>query len=245
MTAKGKPVEETGSKVPGYIVTFSDMVTLLLTFFVLLLSLADTQDEGLFEKGQKSFKRAIANFGMSGLLFSREMGSDFNHPKIKYKIDKGEDKPEDRSIDLAMEMFRRTLQEVEKTMKIQPSQITCTDKTFSITDIKFEPGKWTLDEAARAYLKSHINYLRESFTDETPMLYIVGLAAGEPGQARQWIVSARRAQAVADFIRTLLSEQENWPVYCWGAGPGGRWTDQGGLLTTETHIAIAALSNSR
>ena len=47
-------IEEEGTKVPGYIVTFSDMVTLLLTFFVMLLTLADVQDPELFDKGRDS-----------------------------------------------------------------------------------------------------------------------------------------------------------------------------------------------
>jgi len=41
-------IEDDKPKVPSYIVTFSDMVTLLLTFFVMLLSLAEVQDPELF-----------------------------------------------------------------------------------------------------------------------------------------------------------------------------------------------------
>ena len=39
MKLKGRR-EEPKTPVPGYIVTFSDMITLLLTFFVMLLSMA-------------------------------------------------------------------------------------------------------------------------------------------------------------------------------------------------------------
>ncbi|MHC4291149.1 MAG: flagellar motor protein MotB, partial [Planctomycetota bacterium] len=38
-----KVPEESKTPVPSYIVTYSDMITLLLTFFVMLLSLAETQ----------------------------------------------------------------------------------------------------------------------------------------------------------------------------------------------------------
>jgi len=46
-----RTIEEGSPKVPAYIVTFSDMTTLLLTFFVMLLSLAKMQDPELFNKG--------------------------------------------------------------------------------------------------------------------------------------------------------------------------------------------------
>ena len=52
---------ESKMQVPSYIVTFSDMITLLLTFFVMLLSMADTQvDKHKFMKGHYSFKEAVA-----------------------------------------------------------------------------------------------------------------------------------------------------------------------------------------
>ena len=61
------PVEEK-QKVPAYIVTFSDMVTLLLTFFVLLLTLAQVQDPELFNRGRDSFFESIRYCGLGNLL---------------------------------------------------------------------------------------------------------------------------------------------------------------------------------
>ena len=89
MTAKRK-TEGPGNCAPAYLVTYSDMVTLLLTFFVLLMSLGDKRSPDLFRQGQESFRRAIAGTGMSRLMFNRNTGSQFNHPKITYKIDTGE-----------------------------------------------------------------------------------------------------------------------------------------------------------
>jgi chemotaxis protein MotB len=43
MIERKEPPKEDKIKVPSYIVTFSDMITLLLTFFVLLLSMASEQ----------------------------------------------------------------------------------------------------------------------------------------------------------------------------------------------------------
>ena len=79
--SKKRP-EDPKPSVPGYIVTFSDMITLLLTFFVMLLSLAETQvDDHKFLEGIASFRTAVADFGLSGFLISRHSGPELEHPK--------------------------------------------------------------------------------------------------------------------------------------------------------------------
>ena len=61
MNKDDAPVQEESAadEVPAYIVTFSDMVTLLLTFFVMLLSLATMQDPELLNKGRDSFVESL------------------------------------------------------------------------------------------------------------------------------------------------------------------------------------------
>ena len=54
MSRRYRSKGEEGSKVPAYIVTYSDMVTLLLTFFVMLMSLAQFQDPELYHKLKKT-----------------------------------------------------------------------------------------------------------------------------------------------------------------------------------------------
>ena len=143
--SKKKFSEDPKPSVPGYIVTFSDMITLLLTFFVMLLSMAETQvEKHKFEAGIYSFRRAIADFGISGLLMSRSNGSMQEHPKVYYRVDAGEDKPEDRSIDAKTEMLRRVMMDIEQIMKISPSQIMATQKTSFPTTIQFTGGGWEL-----------------------------------------------------------------------------------------------------
>ena len=101
-----KGTEESGSKVPGYIVTFSDMVTLLLTFFVLLLSLADVQDPELFNRGRDSFWQSLRYCGL-GPLLGKEVGSDLGNMKIKNPTSEPEDTSNDRTIDEKRERLIR------------------------------------------------------------------------------------------------------------------------------------------
>ena len=61
---KNKPVEEEPEGAPEWMVTFSDCMTLLLTFFVLLISFATFDSETLPQLGE-SFAKALPAIGMS------------------------------------------------------------------------------------------------------------------------------------------------------------------------------------
>ena len=69
MAAK-KRQEEEAEGAPAWIVSFADMITLLLAFFVLLQSFAQEQDPELFHQGQGSFRRSISGFGIPDLLLA-------------------------------------------------------------------------------------------------------------------------------------------------------------------------------
>lgn len=56
--------------------TYSDMVTLLLTFFVMLFSMA-TIDKAKFNQLAESMKQAFFDIGIGGELFERNRGKDF------------------------------------------------------------------------------------------------------------------------------------------------------------------------
>jgi flagellar motor protein MotB len=243
--SKKKFTEDPKRGVPGYIVTFSDMITLLLTFFVMLLSMAETQvEKHKFEVGMYSFRRAIADFGMSGLLMNRSNSSNQEHPKVYYRVDDGQDEPEDRSIDAKTEMLRRVLMDIEQMMKISPSHILGAQKTVFPTHIRFSDGGWELNNPAQTTLQKLTENLKITFSRQKPSIYVLGLAADAPG-SQQMAISARRAEAVADFIRQTLGQDTAWPIYCWGAGAGGDWVGHSGLVTRDTHILITVLTESQ
>ena len=70
---------------------------------------------------------------------------------------------------------------------------------------------------------------------------MLGLARDEAAEKQQWILSAGRAQVVADFVRDTLPSASNWPVYSWGAGPGGDWVGRDSPISKQTQILIAVL----
>ena len=243
MTPKGRR-EEPKTQVPGYIVTFSDMITLLLTFFVMLLSMAETQvEQHKFEKGIYSFRQSIADFGVSGMLLSRSNSAAFEHPQVYHRVDAGQDEPENRSIDAKTEMLRRLLMDIEEMMEISPSHITGTQTVPFLTTIRFSAGSWELNPQDRQTLKKLTEQFKVSFAHQDPVIYVLALAADVP-ESQAWGVSARRGQAVADVIRQELKEEATWPIFSWGAGTGGQWVGHSGLVTPQTHILITVLTGS-
>jgi len=233
-------------KVPGYIVTFSDMVTLLLTFFVMLLSLAQVPDEGLFHAGRESFLVSIRRLGL-GIFTGKKPGLDFGHIKIKYFIGTPDRQFDGRTIDAKTEELRRIFKGLDRSMTAIPSQIVAKKTNFAVTPIRFPPGRATLDEPAKRFLTEFAFDLQQRPDAGDLKLYVLGLAADEPTEQRQWLLSAERAKAVADFMRGILSSgteyaPPEWPVYSWGAGPGGHWVDPDTPIYKQSQILIAVLN---
>ncbi len=245
--------EESGPKVPGYIVTFSDMVTLLLTFFVMLLSLASVQDEELFNKGRDSFAFAIKNFGL-GMFLGSKPKPDFGNVKVKYFIIKPDKFFKGRSLHIKEEEIRQVFNELRQSMKTMPSEVVATKTDFSVANIRFARGVSLLDASAKQFLGSFCSNLQQDSGSRPIKLYVLGLAGDQATEKEQWILSAKRAKVVADYLRGILSSGSGvqtqrsafggwskWSVYWWGAGPGGDWVRQDSPISKQSQILIAVL----
>lgn len=244
--------EKASSKVPGYIVTYSDMVTLLLTFFVMLLSLANVQDPELFYLGRGSFLQSIQELGM-GILFGRRQYMDFDNRKLKNPV-KHPDQQNGRTIDAKQEQLRRTFQKLSRFAQTMPSQIVAQRTRFSVANARFAAGQSNLSESAKESLSGFCTQLKSAHEGKPGIIYVLGLANEPVIEKEQWIVSARRAREVARFMRNDLSSGSNartfdsnvdspdrWHVYSWGAGPGGHWVDRESPVSDKAQILIAVL----
>ena len=72
--SKRANIEEEQEGIPEWMLTYSDMVTLLLTFFIMLFSMASV-DQQKFDQVASSFKQSFFNLG-GGDLLTREKGSE-------------------------------------------------------------------------------------------------------------------------------------------------------------------------
>lgn len=242
MSRKQKRQEDSGPNVPAYIVTFSDMVTLLLTFFVMLLSLAKIQDQELICMSRDAFVRDIQNAGL-GLLLGLEIKPSLGEAKPKYFINNPEEDLAVRTIDAKEENARRMFKKVTRSMKTTRSQIVAEKNNFSVTNISFSPGEAQLNGSSEKFLKQFAMDLHPNSDAEGIKLYVLGLANDEKNEKNQWIVSAKRAQVVADFLNDILPSHVQRPVYSWGAGVGGNWIGRDSPISKESQILIAVLSS--
>jgi len=170
--------ETEGPKVPAYIVTFSDMVTLLLTFFVMLLTLARVQDPELYHIGRDSFIKSMQHLGL-GALSGKKVTPDFGEVKVKYFITNPDRQFEGRTIDSKEENIRRLFKKVTQSMKSTPSQIIAKKANFSVTSINFSQGEALLNEPAKKFLTQFAVDLQQDAGSQEVKLYVLGLARDE------------------------------------------------------------------
>lgn len=240
MILKRKVIKEEGSKVPGYIVTYSDMVTLLLTFFVLLLSLAEDQDPELVNIGRDSFIRSIRTFGL-GMLIGRGQAANFGQLSIRHPIKPPDEVFDGRVINAEAERTERIYERLRQTMMALPSQITSDRTNFTVTDIRFSRDDAVLNKEGREYLNQFCRDIYQDGSFGGVQLFVLGLARDATSRKEQWLLSAKRARAVADFLKASLGEKNGVSIYCWGAGSGGDWVGPEGSISEQSQIVIGQL----
>jgi len=90
-TSKKVQADEDSAGAPEWMVTFSDCMTLLLTFFVLLLTFSSFDDK-VFRKMETSLAEALPSVGMS-LTKDREAFTEVKQIKYNKELAKGSEKP--------------------------------------------------------------------------------------------------------------------------------------------------------
>ncbi len=71
---------------PAWMVSFGDMMTLILTFFILLVSLSSEQQAGLVAKGVGSFIVSVSSFGLDGVLSEEEKAAIFRKVRVRFNL---------------------------------------------------------------------------------------------------------------------------------------------------------------
>ena len=174
MRPQRQTTEEQGPKVPGYIVTFSDMVTLLLTFFVMLLTLADVQDPELFDKGRDAFLESLRYAGL-GMFFGRQDMPEYGNPKYKHSVNSDdEDISGKRTIDARAEQIERIFEELKNSSIAIPKNIIAEKANFSLANVHFLPGKADLNESSKQFLTEFCRDLQYSSDTKPGILYVLG-----------------------------------------------------------------------
>ncbi len=175
--------EEEEPTAPFWMATFSDMMTLLLTFFVMLVAMSSVE--------VKKFEEALSYFtGRRGLMEQEGL-----MPGIM-GIASQQDSREQA------EVFESIAREIQEKGLAASVSVDLTERGIRVTlldEIAFAPGSVALDETAREVLRGIAEAISasmavevEGHTDDVPI--------STPAYPSNWELSAARAAAVVRFL---------------------------------------------
>lgn len=207
---------------PAWMVSFGDMMTLILTFFILLVSMGKTQQVGLAASGVGSFLVAIRSFGLPGVLDESEKASMFDNVRERFNLPPEED-PERRDEHISASNLELIRAKSANALKPHDQLSQPAIAVFAIDSAKLtEAGRRYIDLlAATLYpgpgqvllLEGHALDAGSNYRNDNSWL-----AFERAREVRDYLVSAHEFPAGRLEIRAWLKEID--PV-----GPGTRSVD--------------------
>ncbi len=207
---------------PAWMVSFGDMMTLILTFFILLVSMGKTQQVGLAASGVGSFLVAVRSFGLPGVLDEHEKASMFDNVRERFSLPP-EDDPERREEHI--NASQRELIRASLAQSLEPH-----DQVSQPSLAVFDVDSATLTQASARY----IDLLAASFRPaggQSLLLEGHAIDAGRRYKGENTLLAFERASAVRDY---LIEEHgfpptrvvaRAWLVEINESGPGTRSVD--------------------
>lgn len=182
--------------VPLWLVSFGDMMTNALTFFILMVSLSHQRNYGLIAKGLGSFVVALKSHGMPGLMSAGEKAAVFDEFRARFNLPP-EDDPERREAHV-------DASELELIRAAAAKALEPHDELQQPAIAAFERGSALLSDSSRAYLDRLADTLRPA---RAQVLLLEGhaLDAGPGFGEDDTRLALARAEAVRDY---LLKEHE-------------------------------------
>ncbi len=129
---------------PNYMVSFGDMMTLILCFFILLVSMAKERKAGMMAKGIGSFVVTLKSHGLTGVLSGAEKQEIFNQVRRRFNLPPEAD-PERRA-DQSKASTKELLR-AESLESLQPHREVRTPRVAA-----FRRSSYSLDAESKAYI---------------------------------------------------------------------------------------------
>lgn len=233
-----KTAQEPQPDIPVWITTYSDMITLLMTFFVLLQSMANVQDAALVGKGRESFVKHIRTYGL-GVMPGWPLYSGLGQDKLRHKTNT-DDPNALRTIDAEREMRRRAFARIQQSMVTLPGQCEVKRTEFMVVNVRFALGQSRIEKDSKKALDEFAADL-SLIVRPHDRIYVLGVGDGLADLRQQWIISAQRAAAVADYLAGWWRNSQASacpPIYAWGAGPARGWAGRQGGKDVQLLVAV-------
>jgi len=238
-----------GEKVPLWIISFADMITLLLAFFVMLQSLSTERDLAYGgREASESFRRAIQGLGIPDLLLGQQVAEfDQLRPTHFAEADPAPDQADHRRV-LGDEAIRATFAAVEKAMAVRSTRLTEVTISKKIVSGAFAPGSAELTREGREAIESYVRAARDARWDRPTRVYVIGVVSETLPPPRAWELAARRAAAAQRVLEPLTSELERqgrWLVCSHGNLEVERWREAYGADVEKAHLLLAVTEAHR
>ncbi|MCE9593717.1 MAG: OmpA family protein [Planctomycetes bacterium] len=187
---------------PPWLISFGDMMTLFLCFFIILVTMAKKQDAGLVARGLGNFVVALESKGMGAALSGAEYLNAVNSFRKNFGLDPitEEEMLEGRADAKNLEEVRRILETALRPYTALPQPAIA----------RFAANSADLDEKARKYL----DLIAESLRPGSGQLLILEGHADEP------VLAFQRAAAVRDYlIATCTFVNQRVEARAWSREP--------------------------
>jgi len=190
-----KPVKEEKFIVPGWMVSFSDMIVNLMCFFILLNSMASRQECGFQGAGTGEYVQSVLSEGKPGVMPSQRTLIPTDHPQSRYEA------PHLKPLsgkDWVEHTLKTLREDFDRISKSHPDLADPGRKFVIPVEILFQPGSPRLN----ARQKQELELALPSLLSRKDLVEIVGACApNEVGTMRDALeLSFARARAVADYL---------------------------------------------
>jgi len=231
--ASGTP-EEPEERTDGWMATYADMVTLLMTFFVLMFALSNIDNTKA-----EMFLLAMSRDGITAEQFmelnERLNLNDFNHdewddmllaPHLDEEQTDGDDDEDESAGDRALRELAEALQRyIESEGLVNELSISFNGDFLMLTlsnDVWFDSGSAEISEPMRERAQVIAQLLADNFSDDAPFEIIVaGHTDNVPMMSAQfptnWHLSNARA---TNFLFKLIEDSglNSWHFYTRSSG---------------------------
>lgn len=182
--------------VPPWLISFGDMMTLFLCFFIVLVTMAPTQDAGLVAAGLGPFVAALENTGNDLPLTGADALSKVNTYRKRFGLAPITEEQYLGAAEIAQS------RDVEKIVK---ASLRPYSEMMHPLVAQFAPGSATLDDHARHYLDLLADTFRPGFQQILVLEGHADDAGADFANSDAWLAAAR-----AQAVRTYLLEEHGF-----------------------------------
>ncbi len=239
MSRKHVP-EEHGEKVPIWIISFADMITLLLAFFVMLQTMSHDKSNAMMTGARDSFVASLSHLGLPDFFFPSDEKTPVNYRHLRYPDEAPEASlpatghPEDP--------VGRFMEQIKRTLDVSPgAAATPAAATYPLSG-QGSGSTGPLEMDARKSIGELIRQIAPGLTTTGCELTVAGLACDIQDARQQWLVSVRRAGETEKLIRQELSRSAphmRLKITSLGLGAPAKYSSSKGA---QCSFAIVALT---